>query len=179
MFITKWGKWLSSHIDCEHTQYRQFYKRRNSYIQAQWQIQDFMLSSQTGTQSSLSPGSLAQLTPSFLSFSTKIFSNQEMHVHIFLLSCTVSSLNIEAMSHLPLPSLILPSESSTSTSLHLCCHSLVPTAIISLMIAMINYSWMASILGSLQGFVSHRSLRNHCKTRIWLSHLFAENTFRL
>ena len=85
MFITKWGKWLLSHIDCEHTQYRQFYKRWNSYIQAQWQIQDFMLSSQTGTQSSLSPGSLAQLTPSFLSFSTKIFSNQEMHVHIFLL----------------------------------------------------------------------------------------------
>lgn len=85
MFITKWGKLLSSHIYCEHTQYTQFHKRWNSYIQAQWQRQDFILSSQTGAQSSLSPGSLARLTPSFLSSSTRIFSNPEMHAHVFLL----------------------------------------------------------------------------------------------
>ena len=38
---------------------------------------------------------------------------------------------------------------------------------------------IVSILGSLQGFFSHRNLRNHHKIRIWLSHLFAENTSRL
>ena len=45
----------------------------------------FLLSSQTGPQSSFPPGSFAQLHLSFLSFSIRIFSSPEMHVHICLL----------------------------------------------------------------------------------------------